>query len=141
MKTVINVMVLVLLVFGCKKSEDSVSFSNISLLEGKWQLIEIETGALSGLVWNSIDSTQKQNIFFRADGIMVDSIGLPACCAPQAYIINDRLFEINRLVNIPDNPACNAVKCGFCKFYDLEIQGQVMILTPCQGPRRKYLRR
>ncbi len=133
-------MLLVLLAWSCKKSEDLLYSGNFSNLQGKWELVATESGALSGASWYPVSSGQVQFIYFRSDGVLTDSAGLPACCSPKAYIINNKLFDLNPDF-LPDNPACKSIKCAICQYYDIQISGNEMIVTPCNEGRKKYVRR
>ncbi|CAG4993786.1 hypothetical protein DYBT9275_01234 [Dyadobacter sp. CECT 9275] len=141
MKSVLHISLLLLLVLGCKKDDaDGPVNSFATGLEGRWKLVETEKGVVGNQGWVAVPGEQADYLIFRSDGVLIDSTGLPACCSPIAFIINQKLFEIKPQAPLAANPACSSRNCVLCPTWDIQYSGNELVVSYCDSPRRKYVR-
>jgi hypothetical protein len=112
----------------------------IQSISGKWKLVAEEQGIIGQVFWSSVKADSTENISFRADGVLFNSQGLPACCAPSSLTINGSFFEINPKDPLIGNKNCASVSCNNCKNWDILFTGNEIVITSCGNARKKYVR-
>jgi hypothetical protein len=142
MKQIIFLLVIMLILPGCKK-DDTESLPKIKDIVGKWQLTEMEITENGQTVWQEAGVYDKPYYFsIRFDGVLLDDKDLSMCCSPQSLTLNGFQFKIEPKANVPINPVCAAVSCAQCTNWEIEQTGDQMIITTCGGsPRSKYVRK
>lgn len=142
MKRLLLILILPLLFLECKKN-DLETEPAVKSIAGKWQLVAYEKTVDGEKVWENVDpDSQKNFTIFRGDGVILDSKGLPACCAPMKYFLNGNLFEIKTVVDHTLNSSCNFVDCIGCEYWNIEQKEDEMIITLCDTVpiKTKYIR-
>ncbi len=121
--------------------EKNAAPETLQPLVAKWRLVAYERTENGKKVWKEADPQYPSYLSFRFDGVVLDSKGLPYCCAPGALNINGKLFEIKPQANIPDNPTCALIDCIGCPIWDITLTGDEFILNLCGiGSVSKYVR-
>ena len=146
MKRLLYITLSMLVFLACKKDSMDAgiqSMGNFMSIQGKWYLSAIERTSIDNAqrTWEPAAAANVDTLMFRTDGVMLDSSGQPACCAPGKLIINGNLLEVKPQTALPPNPLCALVNCPSCSSWDIEYLDNEMIITPCNNnPRRKYVR-
>jgi hypothetical protein len=141
MKYLLFAMMIPLVLFACK-NEDPAPEPDIAPIVHKWKLTAYENTVNGENIWVPIDS-EPIYISFRFDGLILDSNGLPSCCAPKAYYVNGAFFEVKPKAAVPLNPHCSMVFCMSCTTLNIEQIGDELILSGCDSSmsRSKYVRK
>jgi hypothetical protein len=137
MKNFLSLLIFVSLV-GCNKKH--LSPEEIRPLVGKWRLDAVEP-AETVKRWETV--LQKDAYYFeiRYDGVILDANGLPACCAPKYLKMNQKLFLIEPKESLPQNPKCALVLCLACDTWNLDLQGDTLIMSYCTSEgRNRFVR-
>ncbi len=138
MKQLLLLIAVLLMCISCKKDAPEPD-PEVAWLVGNWQEIAREQTVDGELQWEAVQ--QGAFLTFRFDGVLLNEKGLPACCGPTAFNINGVDYPIVPKAKIEENPACSLVDCFPCATWDLEQNGNELILSPCLGPRTKYVKR
>jgi hypothetical protein len=144
MKRLLYIPFCIALLLACKK--DSVDayygLADFQTIEGKWYLSAIEKNAIDGTgsSWEPVKSNQADTLIFRSDGVILETDGKPACCAPGTLLVNGSLMAVKPQTALPPNPLCTMVNCVNCTTWELYLSGNEMIVSPCSKPRLKYIR-
>jgi hypothetical protein len=129
------------LMISCKDEETAqFSATRLETLAGTWRLTAEEQGFVGQISWRDITSDSATNLTFRSDGIVLNALGLPFCCAPNALTINGKFLEIKPVEPLPANVECQLVNCPKCPIWDIVVTGNEMILSSCNAARRRYVR-
>ena len=134
---------LLLLIFvslvGC--NEKHLSPEEIQPLVGKWRLDAVEP-AEDVKRWETVPLKNAYYFEVRYDGVILDANGLPACCAPKYLKINQKQFTIEPKESLPTNPQCALVLCAACDTWNMDLQGDTLIVTYCEGSgRNRFVRK
>ncbi len=134
---------LLLLIFvslvGC--NEKHLSPEEIQPLVGKWRLDAVEP-AEEVKRWETVPLKNAYYLEVRYDGVILDANGLPACCAPKYLKINQKQFTIEPKESLPTNPQCALVLCAACDTWNMDLQGDTLIVTYCEGSgRNRFVRK
>jgi hypothetical protein len=143
MKQLLYIPLFLVLLLSCKKDsiDGATSFADFLTIQGSWHLIEIERTSLDNKnVWESVSATKADTLIFRTDGVILNTDGTPACCAPKSLIINNQLMDIKPQQALPANPLCAAVNCVNCPTWELSLSDDQLIVSSCNNLRRKYVR-
>ncbi|CAG5000003.1 hypothetical protein DYBT9275_02364 [Dyadobacter sp. CECT 9275] len=137
----IIVWVLVSVVFwNCKKDKEETPLPFESIV-GRWRADAVENTVNGQKVWEKVLYTDPYYFSFRDDGVILDSRGLPACCSPDSLKVNGVAFKIIPQSGLPDNPACAYVDCVGCPSWDIQQNGDEIIISYCYGVQRaKFIR-
>jgi hypothetical protein len=137
MKAILALIVLVSLL-GC--SEKHLSPEEIQPLVGRWRLDAIEPSG-EGKQWEIVPVQNAYYFQVRYDGVILDDNGLPACCAPQYLKMNQKLFEIAPKEPLALNPQCALVLCLACDTWQIDLQGDTLIVSYCDVKgRNRFVR-
>jgi hypothetical protein len=133
---------LLLLVFvslaGCK--ERDLSPEEIQPLVGKWRLDAVEP-AEDVKRWEIVPPKNAYLFEIRYDGVILDANGLPACCAPKYLKKGKKVFLIEPKEALPQNPQCALVSCLACDTWNMDLQGDTLIVSYCSGSgRNRFVR-
>jgi hypothetical protein len=131
-------LLLVLFFFGCKKDDP---YAAIEPLVGKWEWVATQEADQEDWTMVGVD-TNRVILSFRSDGLILDSSGTPPCCAPSAYILNGKPFNIEPKFPVEANRMCELVNCISCEFWDIKQSGDEIVVSFCTpgGNRYKYRR-
>ena len=143
MKRLLYIPFFIALLIACKKdSMDVYNSASFTTIEGKWYLAAIEKKPINGgtNAWEPIKPNQADTLIFRADGVILQTDGKPACCAPGSLIINGNLLDVKPQTALAPNPICASVNCINCTTWEIFMSGNEMIINPCNFPRTKYVR-
>jgi len=144
MKLIIISVILSAILFGCKKSNPSSHDPDpaIKMIVGKWKRVAYEKTVNGKKTWEEVDKDSQYNfMIFRYDGVILDSNGLPSCCAPAQYYVNGVVFKVVPKSEVPVNPSCAFVDCVGCASWNIEQTGNELILELCLNfPRSKFVR-
>jgi hypothetical protein len=141
MKNLIFLLSLLFVLTNCKK-DDPESQANMANIAGQWQLEAYETTQNGKKTWSPAEPTQPQLLTFRADGVILDNSGLPLCCSPTSLKINGALFEVKPALPLEPNPLCALVNCAFCATWEIQQQGNEIIIEGCNtSTRTKYVKK
>lgn len=142
MKRLLYFSLFLLTLSNCKDDADAVP-QNLSTqsLPGKWLLTETEQTINGKQVWQAANIARPEYIIFRSDGVILNEKEEANCCSPTVLNINNKKFEI-----IPQQPVnytedCSQIFCGSCPVWDIEMKGNEMIISKCQTPRSRYVRK
>jgi hypothetical protein len=139
MKKLLLYFLLFLTTVGCR--EKTLSPEELQPLVDKWRYAAYEKIVNGNKVWQDTDSLSPSFISFRFDGVVLDSQGLPRCCAPSALNINGKKFEIIPKAEVPRNPTCDYIDCIMCSVWSIDLKGDTFFLENCvNGLRYKYVR-
>jgi hypothetical protein len=140
MKKLLFALMIPLVLVGCKKDNPEPE-PEIRSIVSTWKQIAYETTVNGNKVWVP---TQGEPGFltFRFDGLILDSKGLPACCAPKAYYLNGVFFEVKPKAEVPINEQCALVDCVGCSTWNIEQTENELIVSLCEPlkSRSKYIR-
>ena len=85
----------------------------------------------------------ESDVSFRHDGVILNSSGLPNCCAPKAYQVNGEWFVVNKDTAKEVSEQCGPVDCMGCPTWNiLETNDELIVFSGCE-PRvltKKYFR-
>ena len=143
MKRLLYIPFCIALLLSCKKDTmDVLSAASFQTIQGKWYLTAIEKNAIDGRTnfWEPIDPAKADTLIFRSDGVILETDGKPACCAPGTLIINGSVKAVKPETALPANPLCTLVNCGNCPSWDIQMSDREMIIKPCNNPKLKYVR-
>ena len=129
-----------LFLFMANCRDKNVAPEILQPLVGKWRLVAYERVENGSKVWKEVDPHSPSFVFFRFDGVVLDSKELPYCCPPSALNINGKKFEIVPKAVIPENPVCAYVDCIGCATWEIELTGDEFILQLCGWSKSKYVR-
>lgn len=128
-----NILLLLLFVssFSCK--EKQLTPEELQPLVGKWRLSAVQQ---EGKDWEVVTQSGQHQFEIRYDGVILDSNGLPNCCSPKSLKVNGKLFPIEPKESLPNNPTCALVNCFACETWDIDLQGNTLVLSSCLGANR-----
>ena len=141
MKKLLFTLIISLAAVACKK-DDPEPEPEIAAIVSTWKHIAYENTVDGEKIWVPVDG-ESSYISFRFDGLILDSKGLPACCAPKAYYLNGVLFEVKPKAEVPINSYCISVDCIGCDTWDIEQTGNELIISLCEpftDRRSKFIR-
>ena len=140
MKKLLFFICLYIFVLGCK-NERTEPLPEIKTIVGKWRLEAYERTENGQTTWEKVSGNEPSYLSFRFDGVILDSKGLPACCTPPAYKLNGTTFTVVPKADLPENKQCYLVDCIGCASWDIEQDGDEMIISICKiGSRARYVR-
>ncbi|MCF0057285.1 hypothetical protein [Dyadobacter sp. CY356] len=143
MKRFFYIPLLFLFLCNCKKDKINTQPDEIMKpLVGKWYLVEVEQIVNGEKVWVPFAGYETVYLNFRFDGILIDENGKTGCCSPYIYIINNRRFEVKPRTSVSYSANCSTFNCGvaFCSTYNIEPNGNQMMIARCSSARSKYVR-
>ncbi|MCE7066813.1 hypothetical protein [Dyadobacter sp. CY326] len=144
MKRLLYIPLCIALLLSCTEKEDMSAMTAYAFetIQGKWYLTAVEKNSIDGTknIWEQVAAGKADTLVFRADGVVLDASGKPACCVPGAFIINGNLMEVRPQTAVPANPLCASVNCVNCPSWDIQLNGNEMIMTQCNKPRLKFIR-
>lgn len=142
MKRFLYIPLLFILLINCKKDKiDSQQPDEIMKpLVGKWRLTEVEQVVNGQNVWVPFVGYEAVYAIFRYDGIELFQNGEASCCAPKIYNINNTRYEVVPKSEVTYSFDCSLVDCIPCLSYDIEINGNEMLISRCSSARSKYLK-
>ncbi|WP_159470631.1 hypothetical protein [Dyadobacter sp. 3J3] len=139
MKRLFYIPLLLILLLNCKKDKiDTQPDEIMKPLVGKWHLTETEETVNGKKMWVPVTLTTVY-VTFRFDGILLDEKEMVGCCATKIYNINNTKFEVIPRAAVPYYD-CSTVYCAACPSYDIEFNGNEMIISRCNSARSKYIR-
>ncbi|WP_159470633.1 hypothetical protein [Dyadobacter sp. 3J3] len=139
MKRLFYIPLLILFLFNCKKDKiDTQPDEIMKPLVGRWNLKETEQIVNGEKVWVPFAGSEAVYTNFRFDGIELDENGKASCCAPKIYNINNTIFEVTPRVAVAYDYDCTLVDCMPCPSYDIEVNGNQMMISRCSLARSKY---
>jgi hypothetical protein len=140
MKNIFLALMLSLVLIACK-SDNPKPAMEIEGIVGSWQYVATEKIINEVPTWVAVDGGN--NITFRQDGVIVDSRGLPNCCAPMAYRVNGLWFKIKNETAKEISEQCGPVDCVGCPTLNIVQTGNELIVFSGCEPRvitSKYIR-
>lgn len=143
MKRFFYIPLLFLFLFNCKKDKiDTQPDEIMKPLVGKWYLTEVEQIVNGEKVWVPFAGNEAVYTNFRYDGVELYENGKASCCAPSTYIINNTRFEVKPRAAVSFSTNCATFNCGvvFCSTYNIEVNGNQMMIARCSSARSKYLK-
>jgi hypothetical protein len=142
MKQILFLLVISMMLSGCKKDRNEDPLPEVANIFGKWRLMEIEKTENGKTSWNPVVYYDEPTyLSFRYDGVILDNKGLPQCCGPDSLKINGVPFKIVPRSDLPLNPTCAYVDCAGCPVWDITQTGDEIIISTCATfPRHKYVR-
>ncbi|RDB05115.1 hypothetical protein DVG78_14630 [Runella aurantiaca] len=121
--------------------DKNVAPETLQPLVGKWRLVAYERIENGNKVWKEADPQSPSFLFFRFDGVVLDSKELPLCCPPNALNINGKEFTIIPKSALPENPTCAYVDCIGCALWEIKLTEDTFILDDCGiSLKREYVR-
>jgi hypothetical protein len=141
MKKLLFALMISLILVACKKNNREPE-PEIAAIVNTWKQTAYEKTVNGAKIWVPVDG-EPHYISFRFDGLILDSKGLPLCCAPKAYYVNGVLFKVQPKAEVPFNEQCALVDCIGCGAWDIEQTGNELILSYCEPikTRSKYIRK
>lgn len=136
MKHIVLVLFLAVTV-GCK--EKYLAPEDIQPLVGTWRLDAIEP-AEDVKRWEIVPLKDAYSFKIRYDGVILDANGLPACCAPNYLKTDNKVFQIEPKEALPQNPQCALVLCLACDTWNMDVQGDTLIVSYCTSGRNRFVR-
>ncbi|AEI47597.1 hypothetical protein [Runella slithyformis] len=137
MRNILLVLFLTVL-FSCR--EKKLSPEDIQPLVGTWRLEAVEPAEEV----NRWEIVPLQNAYYfkvRYDGVILDANGLPTCCAPKYLKTGKKVFLIEPKEAISQNPQCALVLCLACDTWNMDLQGDTLIVSYCEGNgRNRFVR-
>ncbi|NBB18089.1 hypothetical protein GVN20_01870 [Runella sp. CRIBMP] len=129
-----NLLLLVFLVgmVGCR--EKALSPEELQPLVGKWRLSAVQPTGKNE--WEDVTQSSQYQFEIRYDGVILDQNSLPACCAPKYLSVNGKTFTIVPKESLPNNPQCALVSCLACDTWNMDLQGDKLIVSYCEGSGR-----
>lgn len=144
MKRLLYIPFAIAVLLACKKdSMDAVNSAALfTSIEGKWYLSAIERKSIAGTInnWEPVKPNQADTLIFRSDGVILQTDGKPACCAPGSLIINGNLMVVKPQTALPANLVCASVNCVNCPTWEIFMSGNEIIVNSCNSPRLKFVR-
>ena len=110
MKTSLFLLMLTAVLFSCKKDE-IIPDRAIENIVGKWRLRAYEQEVNGVKSWANVPDSASYTLGFRFDGVILDHSGLPACCVPDRYYVNETLFKVVPKAKLDVNPVCAFSLC------------------------------
>lgn len=137
----LTVILLLAIAFTACKKDSNEPVPAVKSIVGKWRLDAYER-TINGLkVWEKITDNEPSYLSFRYDGVILGTNDLPVCCGPGSYKLNGNLFKIEPKGKLPENPQCTLVDCVGCPTWDMEQNGNELIISSCrQFIRARYIR-
>ncbi|WP_428655477.1 hypothetical protein [Runella sp.] len=136
---IVQYFLLFLVTVSCREKTPTPP-ETLAPLVGKWRLDAYERTENGKKVWKAVDPQSTSFLSFRFDGVVLDSKGLPSCCAPGSLTINGKEFKIIPQAALPENPSCAYIDCISCATMDIELTGDTFIQHSCFGSRSRYVR-
>ena len=141
MKRFLYIPLIFLFLFNCKKDKiDTRPDEIMKSLVGKWYLTEVEQIVNGEKVWVPFNGIEKLYTIFRFDGVELYENGKAGCCAPNIYYINNTRYEVVPKTEVSYSSDCSLIYCMSCPSYDIEVNGNQMMIARCSSARSKYLR-
>lgn len=141
MKRLFYIPLFLIIGFACADNQDAVQpdfFAPAS--DTKWLLIETEQSVNGKKTWTAVNTLQPEYLIFRNDGVILNGDGKASCCSPKSLLINNQTYEIKPQSAVVYVNDCTTVICAPCPVWDIEMNGDEMIIAQCQNPRNKYRR-
>lgn len=141
MKNLLLTLMVLFVLVACK-SDNPNPAPEIEGIVGTWKYVATETIVGEKAEWVSV--TGESTISFRQDGVILNSNGLPDCCAPKVYQVNDDWFVVNKDIAKGISEQCGPVDCTVCStpWRILQTNAELIIFSGC-GSRMsttKYVR-
>jgi hypothetical protein len=142
MKQILFLLAFSVMLLNCKKDRNDPS-PEVAGIVGRWQLTEIEKTENGQKTWlSAVYYDQPTYLNFRNDGVLLDGKELPYCCAPDSLNVNGVPFKVVPKADLPVNPTCALVDCATCPTWNIQQNGDEMIVESCATfPRHKYVRK
>lgn len=140
MKYISIAFIFILTLFGCRKDEKNPIY-NLSQLTGKWQMVDRQVWENDVMVWQKLDEKDKPIIVqINPNGAMLNEQGFITCCAPLSITVNGIKYVIG-YSNEKSDPICALVNCIRCDNLKIDLNGDEMTTTYCNGFQEKYIRK
>lgn len=110
MRASLFLLMLTAVLFSCKKDE-IIPDPAIENIVGKWRLKAYEQEVNGVKSWSNVPDSASYTLGFRFDGVILDHSGLPACCVPDRYYVNEMLFKVVPKAKLDVNPVCAFSLC------------------------------
>jgi hypothetical protein len=110
MRASLFLLMLMAVLFSCKKDE-MTTYTAIENIVGKWRLKAQEQEVNGVKAWVNVPDSTAYVVGFRFDGVILDNSGLPACCVPDRYYVNETLFKVVPKAKLDVNPVCAFSLC------------------------------
>lgn len=125
----------------CKKDQTDPQ-TQIAKIVGRWRFAGSETEVNGKKQWVLNPNTPPVYIYFRSDGVLLDTYELGWCCPPKKYRINGTLIEIQPKDTVTINPGSAAIRCYSCEEMVMNQNGVELIMGCKSGSsaRMKYVR-
>jgi hypothetical protein len=110
MRALLFLLMLTAVLFSCKKDK-IIPDAAIESIVGKWRLKAYEQDVNGVKSWVNVPDSASYTLGFRFDGVILDHSGLPACCVPDRYYVNEALFKVVPQAKLDVNPICAYSLC------------------------------
>ena len=140
MKNLLLALMFALVLIACK-SDNPKPAMEIEGIVGSWKYVATEKIVNEIPTWVAVNGDY--NVTFRQDGVIIDSRGLPNCCAPKAYQVNGLWFKIKNETAQEIFKQCGPVDCTGCRTWNIVQTGDELIIFSGCDPRvitSKYTR-
>ena len=140
MKNLLLALMFTLVLIACK-SDNPKPAMEIEGIVGSWKYVATEKIVNEIPTWVAVNGDY--NVTFRQDGVIIDSRGLPNCCAPKAYQVNGLWFKIKNETAQEISNKCGLVECMGCPTWNITQTGDELIIFSGCEPRvivSKYIR-
>jgi hypothetical protein len=141
MKRIVYILLLPILLVGCKK-HDFETPPEIKALVGKWRLQAVEKTVNGQTVWEEVSAADVSTFTIRFDGVLLGSDGLPPCCGLDRYSVDGVPYVVKPQMKVPYNAECELLNCASCP-RNMTIENKELIVTSmCEKSisRAKYVR-
>lgn len=140
MKNLLLTLMFPIVLIACK-SDNPKPALEIEDIVGSWKYVATEKIVNETPTWVAVDG--ESNVSFRQDGVILNSRGLPNCCAPKAYQVNGLWFKIKNETAKEISEQCGPVDCMGCPTWNILQSGDELIIFSGCEPRvitSKYIR-
>ncbi len=140
MKNLLLALIFTLVLIACR-SDNPKPAPEIEAIVGAWKYVATEKIVDDKPIWITVAG--KSNISFRHDGVILDSRGLPNCCAPKAYQVNGLWFKIKNETAQEISEQCGPVDCIGCPTWNMIQTGnELIVFSGCEPhvETKKYIR-
>lgn len=123
------------------KSDNPKPEMEIEGIVGSWKYVATEKIVSEMPTWVAVK--EESNITFRADGVLLDSRGVPNCCVAMAYRVNGLWFKVKNETAQEIKNQCGLVQCIGCGTLNIYQTGnELTVFSGCEPNVKvsKYVR-